>query len=76
MTNKALAEMLQAQPFKPFRICLADGREFVVHHPDFVARSQGGRTAVVFGDDEDFAIIDLLLVTSLEHVNGQSKRRR
>lgn len=73
-----LIQMQRAQPFRPYRIHLADGRHLDVKHPDFLARSPAGRTAMVYKDDETFEVIDLLLVTSLEVVNGDphGKQRR
>lgn len=74
MTNESLAEMLHHQPFEPFRMHLADGRSFLIDHPDFVARSRAGRTVIIYGTGEQFEIVDLRLVTSLERVNGHSER--
>ena len=39
-------------------------------------RSPGGRTVIVFTGHESFEIIDLLLVTSLEVIDGSPRRRR
>lgn len=66
MRSDELGQLLRAQPFRPFRIHLADGRAFAVQHPDFVARSPTGRSAVVYGPDGAFEILDLVLVSSLE----------
>lgn len=71
MTVEALTQMMRAQPFQPFRIHLAVNRNVDVMHPDFVARSPAGRTIVVYHNDETFEVIDLLLVASLEILNGQ-----
>ena len=67
-----------ASPFRPFTIHLADGRSFSVPHPDFISQSPAGRTVIVFGKDEDeFSILDLLLVTELEmHKSSNGKRQR
>ncbi len=75
MTSDALAKMLRTLPFRPFRIHLADGRHLDVSHPDFLARSPGGRTAVVYKSGETFEVIDLLLVSSLELIDGRARRR-
>ena len=68
--------MQHAQPFRPYRIHLADGRHVDVRHPDFVARSPAGRTAIVYKADETCTVVGLLLVTSLEVLNGKTTRRR
>ncbi|MSS71813.1 MAG: hypothetical protein EXS64_10030 [Candidatus Latescibacteria bacterium] len=72
MTIEQLHNVLQARPFQPFTIHLADGRQFHVPHPEFLARSPSGRTAILYHADESFSIIDLLLVTELEVHPGAS----
>lgn len=66
MTLEQLMAKQHAQPFRPYRIHLADGRSLDVKHQDFLARSPGGRTATVYTSGEASEVIDLLLVTSLE----------
>jgi hypothetical protein len=74
MTTQQLREMLQAQPFQPFDIHMADGRSFPVRHPELVIITPGGRTIGVAVHDDAIAIVDLLLVTSLlPHSNGAAK---
>lgn len=75
MTGNEILELQRAQPFRPFRLHLADGRSFDVDHPEFLA-SRGGRTVVVYTSEDKFEIIDLRLVVSLEVVNGKPKRRK
>ena len=41
-----------------------------------MARSPAGRTAIACKADETWEVIDLLLVTSLEVLNGKTTRRR
>ena len=76
MTIEQLRLMHRAQPFRPFRIHLADGRQFDVAHPEFLAVSPGGRTLSLAISDHAFEHIDLLLVTSIEELNGRSGRSR
>lgn len=85
MTIEQLRRLINAEPFQPFVIRLADGREVAVPHPEFIALSPQGRTCVVWeGDSNAFGIIDLLLVTQLrvesdgkaKGRNGGSKKRR
>lgn len=61
-----LRKLMHVAPFQPFIIQLADGRQFRVHHLDYIATSPTGRSAVLYEDDGGFEIIDLLLVASLE----------
>jgi hypothetical protein len=75
MTVEQLIQFQHAQPFRPYRIHLADGRHLDVGHQDFLARSPAGRTAIVCKRDETFELIDLLLVASLEVLNGNRRRR-
>ena len=73
MTTEQLRDMLNMQPFRPFMAHLADGRAVEIQHPEFIAYG-GGRTFVVYLRDDHFEVIDLLLVSSLEVINGQSRR--
>jgi len=79
MTIEQLRAAYQAQPFRPFVIHLADGREDRVNHREFIMTVPSGRTTVVVQPDDTLNIIDLLLVTDLEikpGANGSSKRRK
>lgn len=76
MTVEQLQAMQHAQPFRPYRIHMADGRSLDVYHPDFVARAPTGRAAIVYKLDETFEVIDLLLVASFKVLNGQSTPKR
>ena len=66
MTVEQLRNVHHAQPFRPFTIRMADGRSFLIRHPDFISHSPSGRTLIVYQDDDNFSILDLLLVTELE----------
>jgi hypothetical protein len=66
MTVEQLHTAHRASPFRPFTIRLADGRSFLVKHPDFLSRSPSGRTIIVHHDDDAYSVLDLLLVTELE----------
>jgi hypothetical protein len=50
---------------------MADGRAFDVAHRDFVAMSPTGHTVIVYQDDENFSVLDLLLMSELQVANGQ-----
>lgn len=76
MTIEQLQRLHQARPFLPFRIHLADGRQFDVPHAEFLAVSPGGRILSVAVSEHCFEHIDLLLVTSLEELNGRKRGTR
>jgi hypothetical protein len=65
MTIEQLKKAHSAQPFKPFDVRLADGRSIEVPHPEFMAMSPTGRTVIIVRPDDDYHVVDLLLVTDL-----------
>jgi hypothetical protein len=75
MTIDQVRRLHRAQPFQAFRIHLADSRAIDVTHPEILAINEPGRTVSV-ATDGAFEIVDLLLVVSLEMLNGQSKSKR
>ncbi len=79
MTVEQLRNFYNAQPFRPFIMHLADGRQIPVQHPEFIATSPSGRTVTVYQPDDTLNVVDLLLVTDLEirpTSDGSGKRRR
>jgi hypothetical protein len=77
MTIKQLKDAYDAQPFRPFIIHLADGREIPVKSREFIMTVPSGRTIVVVQPDDRLHIIDLLLITDLEVIpqtNGSRQR--
>jgi hypothetical protein len=79
VTIDQIRTLYDAQPFQPFIIHLADGRQIPVEHRELIARAPSGRTVVVYGTDDAAHVIDLLLITDLEikpAKNGSRKRRR
>lgn len=76
MQMKELQAVYRHQPFRPFVLHLADGRSVRVVHPEFIAVSPVGRSAVVYDKTGGFEMIDLLLVTSIEVRNGTSRSRK
>jgi len=71
MTLERMRAVHRAVPFLPFTIRLADGRSFHVPHPEFMSFSTTGRTVHIEYGNEEFSIIDLLLVTEI-HVSPSS----
>jgi hypothetical protein len=66
MEASVIREAAHAQPFQPFRLRLADGREVLIPHPDFIAVSPNGRRVIVFHSDESMSILEPLLIVSVE----------
>ena len=73
MQIREFQSVYRAQPFVIHR---ADGRQVRAEHPELMALSPTGRSAVVYVKDGAFEIIDVMLATSLEVANGGAKRRR
>lgn len=65
MRVSEIRETLRKQPFRPFRIHLADGREFPIDHVDFLLISRSERSIVVADLNGGYEIIDPVMVTSL-----------
>jgi hypothetical protein len=79
MTIEQMRAAHHAQPFEPYVIHLADGRQLPVQSREYLSSSPSGRTFVVWQPDDNMHIIDLLLVTDLEikaGTNGSGKRRK
>jgi hypothetical protein len=79
MTIDQMKAAYQAQPFRPFIIHVADGREIPVNHREFIMTVPSGRTIIVAQPDDTVNIIDSLLVTDLElksPTNGSGKGQK
>ena len=63
-----IRELLQAVPFRPFIIHMANGREYRVDHPEFVLASSSNQSVIVVEDPENERIHTLfaLLIASVE----------
>jgi hypothetical protein len=70
ITAKQIRELLQARPFKPFRICLSDGTHYDItdHDMAFVGRNtvEIGLNLDQEGFAEYFARCSILRITKLE----------
>jgi hypothetical protein len=61
-----IRSLIRAQPFQPFILKLADGRQFLVAHPEFVAMQQKSLNVVVFSDDDAAHYIDIPNILEVE----------
>jgi hypothetical protein len=78
MTIDRVRDAFNAEPFQPFVMHQADGREVPVMHREFIMAAPSGRTVIVVQPDDTVNIIDLLRVTGLEPkpaTNGSRRRR-
>lgn len=76
MTIEQLRQVYRAEPFRPFTIHLADGRDLTVKQREVLAIAPSGRTVIVYQPDDSFNIVDLLLVTDIEfQPNGKPRGR-
>lgn len=74
MTSEALLKLVHAQPFRPFTVRLPSGKEIAVVHPDFISISASGRRATIETIDDDFEMVDVLLIESLSSADGGGRR--
>jgi len=76
MTADTLQEMLDADPFEPFRICLSNGTRYDVRNPHTVALMKS-RVFVAAPDSETWAFVSYLHITAVEAIkNGHSRSAR
>lgn len=74
MDSRVIREALLQRPFQPFVMRLADGRELVVRHPEYLAVSP---RHVLFINDKDYATtwIEPLLVVTLDFDPDQADKK-
>ena len=78
MTSTTIQEMLDAEPFEPFRICLSNGTRYEVHNPHMVALMKA-KVFVAAANSERWAFVSYLHIAALEaSKNGHARvtRRR
>lgn len=66
MTIEQIRKSYDAQPFQPFVIHLADGREIPVSSREFMMTAPNGRTIAVYQADSTANFIGLLLITDVK----------
>ncbi|MEK6798629.1 MAG: hypothetical protein AABZ12_06680 [Planctomycetota bacterium] len=71
-----LRHLHRTTPFRPFRARVADGREYLVAHPEFMSVSVSGRTVVISTPDDMHEVIDTMLISSVHFENGKTRRLR
>jgi len=79
MTAETLRRLIEANPFQPFTVNLADGRALKVPHRDFISHSPNFRMLTVWHKDDSAAFVDFMLVIGF-HLGkpqrpGQGRRK-
>ncbi len=76
MNSNEIRAAARSEPFRPFVMRTTGGREYTVHHPEWVMLSPSGRTLVVAGSDDAFAVVDVLMIESINFIsNGRGRRK-
>ena len=78
MKAETLRRLIEATPFRPFSINLADGRALAVPHRDFISPSPNYRRLTVWHADDSADFVDLMLVLGFhmgKSRNGLGRRK-
>ena len=71
VTKEALSKVIQREPFQPFVLHIADGREVTVPHRDFIAVGKG---VVSIVDERDSThTVDALHIVSISDPPRRTK---
>ena len=69
-----IRDLIQAVPFQPFEIRVADGRKFRIEHPDFILASSKNQSEITIEAERNgrMHFVSALLITSVETVSDAS----
>jgi hypothetical protein len=65
MRSEDIRKIQHAQPFQPFVVHVADGRQFLIDHPEFILVSKSERTVVIDDVQGNLEILNPMLISSL-----------
>lgn len=65
MTQKDIRDIIQTQPFQPFRLHMADGKSMRVPHPDFILASP---SVTVIADEMPGSVPGEICLVPYEHI--------
>ena len=74
MTIEDIRKFRNAEPFRPFRLFLSDGRKFLVRHAENIGWSPSGSRLAVYELADAGDIIDLEKVVKVEATRGVPKK--
>ena len=75
MTLNQFRQALLRQPFRPFKLVLADGRSFTIEHPEFAAMNPNGREVTFYEEDGTQHFLEALLIAQVvvpSSANGET----
>lgn len=75
MTADNIIELLEREPFEPFRICLISGESYAVVNPHMVALAKT-RVFVALPNSDRQALVSYLHISALETLSNGHPRRR
>ena len=64
LTTEPIRELMNRQPFLPFKIHMRGGKVHEVRHPDYIAVSPTGKSAVILNAD-GMEILNVRLIAEL-----------
>ena len=76
MTLNQFRQALLRQPFRPFKLVLADGRSFTIEHPEFAAMNPNGREVTFYEEDGTQHFLEALLIARGGAVVGERRDGR
>ncbi len=75
-TTSQVREVIQAQPFRPFIVRLADGRNYQIDHPELAMLGPGNMDMLFVSGDEAIhliyvpQIVEIQIPGSVDHVHN------
>ncbi len=76
MQAAEIKQLLEKAPFESFTIHMANGRQFLVDHPEVAMFSINKGSLAVAMREGGFAILDLHLATHIEPARKNSRGRK
>jgi hypothetical protein len=68
MSVSTIRDAINAQPFRPFTVHVADQRTFTIPHPEFVSIGPQNRTLVIWNEDGGASFLDMLMITGIDRL--------
>jgi hypothetical protein len=72
MIGDEIKELLQAEPFRPIRIVLADQQSFTVVHTDYLRVSPDRQTVLLYDERNRFKILNDQQIRFVEPVQTEA----